>query len=60
MALPTHRDDRRQGQSVQSEGRGMRCIYCDEKSEETYCSDYCYNMSEYGNEEGVLDKEAEE
>ena len=34
--------------------RGMRCIYCDEKSEETYCSDYCYNMSEYGNEEGVL------
>lgn len=38
----------------------MRCIYCDEESEETYCSDYCYNMSEYGNEEGVLDKEAEE
>tara|TARA_R100000329_G_scaffold68000_2_gene59649 strand:+ start:7037 stop:7153 length:117 start_codon:yes stop_codon:yes gene_type:complete len=38
----------------------MRCIYCNEESEETYCSDYCHNMSEYGNEEGTLDKEEEE
>ena len=44
----------------------MRCTYCNAyifcyiETEDTYCSDYCYNMSEYGNEEGVLDKEEEE
>lgn len=33
-----------------------KCIYCNKVCKESYCSEYCYNMSEFGNEEGILDK----
>ena len=36
----------------------MFCLYCDEECEESYCCDYCYNMGEYGNAEGILDEDS--